>query len=63
MQPAIALIIAGVILGMPAGLYSLTHPRREGEPIDAQRKALLGLSFLGLLLVPAGGVMFSMRTR
>lgn len=48
---------------MPTAQYSLTHLRREGEPIGAQRKALLGLSFLGMLLVLAGGANFSTRTR
>lgn len=57
MQPATALILVGVILGLPTAVFSYARPRRKGEPLGTQRKALLGLSILGLLLVLAGAVM------
>jgi hypothetical protein len=58
MQPHLALIMIGVILGLPSAIFSIARPRRKGEPLDNQRKALLGLSLVGLLFLLAGAVIF-----
>ena len=58
MQAAITLVIIGVLLGFPTALHAFLRPRKEGEPLDAERKTLLGLSLLGLLCILTGGAMF-----
>ena len=58
MQSALVLIITGVLLGMPTAIFAYSNPRREGEPLGAQRKALLGLSALGMAGVLVGAAAF-----
>ena len=59
MQSALILMITGVLLGMPAAIYAYNNPRREGEPLGAQRIAFLGLIALGLACVLVGAAVFS----
>lgn len=62
MQAALILIIIGVLLGMPTALFAYNNPRRKGEPLGSQRKALIGLSSLGIACALVGaGMLFLPR--
>jgi len=58
MQLAIALIVLGLILGLPTIAYRYSRPRRPGEPFGHVRTVLLSLSLIGLLLVIVGAALY-----
>jgi magnesium-transporting ATPase (P-type) len=50
---AMALFVVGLVLVMGSSVYSIRHPRREGEPFGTQRKMMLALCLVGgLCMVP-----------
>jgi TRAP-type C4-dicarboxylate transport system permease small subunit len=50
---AMALFFVGLLLVMGSSVYSIRHPRREGEPFGTQRKMMLALCLVGgLCMVP-----------
>jgi hypothetical protein len=57
MQLAVALIMVGVLLGLPTALYRHSRPRRVGEPFGSVRAVMLSCSVIGLLLVVSGTAM------
>jgi O-antigen/teichoic acid export membrane protein len=51
MQSVATLTIVAVLLGLPAAIYSMRHPRSKGEPFSNQRRVLLALAVLGAVLL------------
>jgi hypothetical protein len=58
MQLAIALIVVGLLLGLPTIAYRYSRPRLPGEPFGQVRTVLLSLSLIGLLLMLLGAALF-----
>jgi len=52
-QLAIVWCMTGVILGLPASIYTATHTRPKGHPFDSVRRVLLALALLGCVFLIA----------